>query len=76
MSCECVQCQECKGAGHVYYAFDGSYLGSGRCDDLDEMDVCPRCEGSGLSSLCNECEKEERGTRYIHHSSHKGEDHG
>ena len=34
------------------------YLGSKRCDDLDEMDMCGECDGSGLEEICDECMEE------------------
>jgi len=30
-------------------------MGKYRCDDLDSMDVCPECGGSGLAEMCDEC---------------------
>lgn len=62
MACECVRCPECKGSGTVWYAFPGpdlggEYLGDHRCDDLDEMDVCEECGGSGVSEICYECQE-------------------
>ncbi len=33
----------------------GKYLGSGRSDDLDEMEACEYCRGSGLSEECENC---------------------
>lgn len=48
---------ECKGTGNIWRAFDGSYLGHCRCDDLDEMDECPQCYGDGITWLCDECQE-------------------
>lgn len=57
--CECTTCPECKGAGHVYFSFGGwshgRYLGSSRCDDLDEMEACDVCYGSGITETCDRC---------------------
>lgn len=55
--CRCVACSECRGSGHVWFAFGGrEYLGSGRCDDLDEMEGCDECNGSGVSLVCDACQ--------------------
>lgn len=58
MSCKCVTCGECGGSGTVWISFSGKYLGNHRCDDLDEMERCEECEGSGLTELCDECRDE------------------
>lgn len=55
MPCECVRCKECEGTGNIWISFSGKYLGHNRCDDLDEMDTCPECDGDGLSELCDDC---------------------
>ena len=34
---------------------DGTYLGSHRCDDLDEMGPCEECHGSGIDEVCDLC---------------------
>lgn len=65
MSCECVRCSECGGQGTVYFAFPGpdrggKYLGNSRNDDLDEMERCYACNGSGIVEACNECLESER----------------
>lgn len=61
MACECVSCAECGGSGNVWYAFPGPnmggrYLGNHRCDDLDDMDTCPNCDGRGIVEVCYECQ--------------------
>lgn len=61
MSCECVICGACGGKGNVWYAFPGpdlggEYLGDHRCDDLDEMDTCQECGGSGICETCYKCQ--------------------
>lgn len=64
-ACRCVSCGECGGSGTVWFSFpgvdEGRYLGSRRCDDLDELATCPECRGSGLSELCDECRWSEGG---------------
>ena len=60
-TCRCVRCGECNGTGTVWFTFGsalyggGQYLGSSRCDDLDEMETCGECRGSGISEECENC---------------------
>ena len=61
MACECVSCADCGGTGNVWFSFPGpdrggEYLGNHRSDDLDEMDTCMRCGGSGTIEVCYECQ--------------------
>lgn len=58
MTCKCVICDECKGSGNIWVDYKGKYLGNNRCDDMDELDTCPECDGSGLSEICYECWEE------------------
>jgi hypothetical protein len=54
--CECVSCSECDGSGNVWFAFGGKkYLGRSRWDDLDEMETCDTCGGSGIMETCDRC---------------------
>jgi hypothetical protein len=55
MACKCVRCRECGGSGSVWFSFDKQYLGTHRCDDLDELETCEECGGSGISETCQEC---------------------
>lgn len=55
MACSCIPCDECKGTGSIWFSISGEYLGHHRCDDLDQMDICPDCDGEGIVSLCDEC---------------------
>jgi hypothetical protein len=60
--CECVSCGDCGGSGRVWYSFPGpdrggQYLGNNRCDDLDEMDTCPTCDGRGITDVCDHCQE-------------------
>ena len=58
-TCRCVVCPECKGSGVVWFAFGGrEYLGTGRCDDLDEMETCDECGGSRVTEVCDSCQLE------------------
>ena len=59
MTCTCIPCSECDGTGTVWYSFSGEYLGKHRCDDLDELETCSECHGSGISELCDECAERE-----------------
>jgi hypothetical protein len=55
--CTCVSCGECGGSGTVWFAFGGrEYLGNSRCDDLDEMETCEECRGSGITEMCDYCQ--------------------
>ena len=59
--CTCVRCGECNGSGNVWFTFGRAlyggheYLGSRRCDDLDEMETCDECNGSGITEECDRC---------------------
>ncbi len=60
MSCTCEICAECEGTGNVWFAFPGpdrggKYLGNHRSDDLDELETCEWCHGSGIAEMCDEC---------------------
>lgn len=55
--CRCVNCGECRGSGSVWFAFGGKeYLGNSRCDDLDELETCEGCGGSGIVETCDRCQ--------------------
>jgi hypothetical protein len=55
--CQCVSCSECGGSGRIWLDVFGNYLGNRRCDDLDEMETCMECSGSGLADgPCLHCE--------------------
>lgn len=53
--CKCVACGECNGSGRVFYSFSGKYRGAFSCDDLDQMEICDDCGGTGLSEMCDDC---------------------
>lgn len=57
--CHCVSCDECRGTGNVWYSFGGisrgTYLGSHRRDDLDEMETCDVCGGYGIVERSERC---------------------
>lgn len=55
MTCKCVSCDECDGSGSIWISSSGKYMGKYKCDDFDEMDICPDCDGDGLAELCDEC---------------------
>ena len=63
--CTCVSCAECNGTGDVWISFSGEYMGRYRCDDLDELEMCADCGGSGITEMCDYCrderEEEENG---------------
>jgi len=47
--------QHVEDQGNIWLDFRGHYLGNHRSDDLDEMEVCDECGGSGTSEMCAEC---------------------
>jgi hypothetical protein len=53
--CTCVRCDACRGSGTIWFDFRGRYLGNSRCDDLDEMESCEECRGSGITETCDHC---------------------
>lgn len=53
--CTCVHCDECGGSGNVWFSFNHKYLGRYRCDDLDELETCESCRGSGIEEMCDHC---------------------
>lgn len=55
MNCKCIKCKTCNGTGYVWFTHDGRYLGRGRCDDMDELEHCDDCEGTGNESECDDC---------------------
>jgi hypothetical protein len=55
MTCTCTPCSECGGGGSVFISATGEYLGPHRRDDLDELETCPECNGSGVGEYCEEC---------------------
>jgi DnaJ-class molecular chaperone len=54
--CHCVRCSLCRGSGSVWFDLDGNYLGQVHCDDMDEMETCDECGGSGIVEECERCE--------------------
>lgn len=54
--CRCVNCHDCNGSGSIWLDFRGRYLGSSRCDDLDELEICESCGGCGIVETCSRCE--------------------
>ena len=55
MACRCTSCGSCGGTGNVWFDLAGRYLGKGRCDNLDVLETCEDCGGSGVSETCDEC---------------------
>ena len=70
MTCMCVPCSECDGSGSVWFTFYGKYLGRSRCDDMDELQTCDECGGSGLVDMCDECREREEEYEAAEHSAH------
>ena len=55
VTCRCVRCGTCNGSGSIWFDYRGKYLGNQRSDDLDELEICDDCGGSGISEECDEC---------------------
>lgn len=53
MICECVYCDFCDGKGHFWVNFRGQAVI--HCDDLDQMEMCEECNGSGIIETCAAC---------------------
>lgn len=53
--CECVPCDFCKGTGNVWRTIVGGELRKYKLDDLDELEVCPDCDGEGVVDACAYC---------------------
>lgn len=53
--CTCSSCPSCNGTGNVWFSFTGEYLGRSRCDDLDTMETCEDCNGTGVFDTCDRC---------------------
>lgn len=53
--CTCTPCQECEGTGRVWFSFSGEYLRKRRMDDMDEMETCEECNGTGIEDVCDHC---------------------
>ncbi len=69
LNCKCIICAECDGTGNIWISFSGEYLGNHRCDDQDEIEECPECDGNGISDMCDDCrdaliEQQEKDERY------------
>lgn len=54
--CRCVPCADCEGSGSYWVDSWGRYTGQHRSDDLDEMEPCDTCGGSGISETCDRCQ--------------------
>lgn len=55
MACTCVGCIDCEGTGNVWWSLSGEYLGNTHCDDMDELEHCDECSGTGIIETCDEC---------------------
>lgn len=54
--CRCVYCAECNGTGSIWLDMLGHYLGNHRSDDMDELERCEECDGSGIVEECEACQ--------------------
>jgi hypothetical protein len=55
VACKCVKCSACGGSGSVWFDVFGKCLGNRRCDDMDTVETCDQCYGTGLDVACDEC---------------------
>ena len=58
--CTCICCFECNGSGTVWFDCGGRYLGQSHSDDLDELETCESCGGTGVEDWCDYCCEQER----------------
>jgi len=56
--CGCVPCSCCGGDGYCWFGIDGECLGEHHIDDLDSLEPCPFCNGSGYEFECHECSED------------------
>lgn len=54
MPCSCIACDCCNGTGNIWVDMI-SGLPTVHCDDLDELETCEECGGSGVAEVCDEC---------------------
>jgi hypothetical protein len=54
--CGCIRCSWCAGSGSYWLDMHGKYLGQSRRDDLDELEICEECGGSGIVESCDRCQ--------------------
>lgn len=59
--CACVGCSMCDGTGTVWFDFAGRYFGNRRCDDLDVLEPCEDCGGTGVAETCDSCQYDRDG---------------
>lgn len=55
-ACRCTRCGECGGSGSIWVDMYGHYLGRRRSDDLDELERCEECDGTGIMEECDLCQ--------------------
>lgn len=54
--CRCVSCHDCDGKGNYAVNMRGQYIGPSRTDDLDDIEMCESCGGSGIIETCDRCQ--------------------
>lgn len=52
--CHCLRCDACNGSGHIWVDERGRAL-SGPRDDLDDLETCDNCRGTGFVEECDAC---------------------
>jgi len=53
--CTCTSCKGCGGTGNVWFSMTGEYIGNHHWDDLDELETCEECHGTGIDEICDYC---------------------
>ncbi len=53
-ACRCVSCATCRGTGSITVDMGGHVI-STRMDDLDIVEPCDDCGGTGITEECDAC---------------------
>jgi hypothetical protein len=53
--CTCERCCMCEGTGGYYVDSRGRFQGVHRSDDMEDLETCEFCGGSGVTDECSRC---------------------